>query len=90
MAKPAPSQPRPRNAAQSVAAFRSAIAKAIEDGVDADAMTLRLTLGDAANLRKDRSIPIEDISFRDGEMRLLGVKVVTGGVRDSSLDLTEG
>jgi hypothetical protein len=86
MTKTAP--PRARSATESVAMLRSAIVQALEDGVGSDDMTLRLTLGDAANLRRDRSIPVEDISFRGGEMRLLGVKVVSGGIDHSTLDLT--
>lgn len=89
MAKTATAQPRARSAAQSVAEFRGAIIQALEDGVASDDMTLRLTLGDAANLRRDRSIPVEDISFRGGEMRLLGVKVVSGGIDHSALELSE-
>ena len=90
MPRPADSRPRPRSAAEQVAAFRGAIAQALEEGVSTDSMTLRLTLGDAANLRKDRTIPIEDISFADGEMRLLGVKVVSGGITQSGLDFAQG
>lgn len=88
MAKIADTRPRTRSAAESVAAFRGAIAQALEDGVASDDMTLRLTLGDAANLRKDRSIPIADISFVGGEMRLLGVRVISGGIDRSGLDIT--
>lgn len=87
MAKTA--QTRARSAAQSVAEFRGAILQALQDGVGSDDMTLRLTLGDAANLRRDRSIPVEDISFRGGEMRLLGVKVISGGIDQSALELTD-
>lgn len=86
MAKIADTRPRTRSAAEAVAAFRGAIAQALEDGVASETMTLRLTLGDAASLRKDRSIPLEDISFAGGEMRLLGVKVVSGGIDRSGLD----
>lgn len=88
MAK-APGVQRTKTAAESVAAFRGAIAQALEDGIGADDMTLHLTLGDAACLRKDRSIPIEDISFSGGEMRLLGVKVMSGGIPASELERVE-
>ncbi len=50
-------------------------------------MTLRLTLRDASNIRRDGEIPVQDLSFTGGEMRLLNVKVVTGGVDVSKLDL---
>ena len=85
MAK-APSAPKTKTAAQSVAALRDEVAQALADGVAADDMTLHLTLGDASNMRRDRSIPIEDISFSDGEMRLLGVKVQSGGILQSGLE----
>ncbi len=84
-----PTPPRTKTAAESVAAFRGAIAQALQDGIGADDMTLHLTLGDAACLRKDRSIPIEDISFSGGEMRLLGVKVNSGGITASALEQIE-
>ena len=58
--------------------FRAAIANAQAQGAESSTMLLRLTLGDEAKLRRDRSIPLEDIRFADGEMRFLGVKIVTG------------
>lgn len=67
--------------------LRTAIEKAVEAGGRKDDMLLRLTLKDAADLKRDRSLPIEDISFSDGEMRFLGVKVTAGGVTESSLDV---
>ena len=52
-------------------------------------MTLRLTLTDASQIKRDPSVPVDDISFIDGEMRFLGVKVVQGSVATSALDLSE-
>ena len=63
------------------------IEAALLAGVEREAMTLRLTLRDASNIRRDGEIPVQDLSFTGGEMRLLQVKVVAGGVDVSKLDL---
>jgi len=68
--------------------LRELIAAAERDGVGAKKMVLRLTLGDAAELKRDRSVATHEISFSKGEMRFLGVKVVEGGISVSSLDRT--
>lgn len=49
-------------------------------------MTLRLTLSDMAALKRDRSLPMEDISFVGGTMRYLGVQIESGGVAESVLE----
>ncbi|HEX6859002.1 MAG TPA: hypothetical protein VF138_02210 [Caulobacteraceae bacterium] len=49
-------------------------------------MLLRLTHGDASELKRDRTLAVEDISFADGVMRFLGVKAELGGVTSSRLD----
>jgi len=67
--------------------FRKAIEAAELAGTSREAMTLRLTLRDASNIRRDNRIAVSDLSFAGGEMRLLHVKVVTGGVDVSMLDL---
>ncbi|HEY9236368.1 MAG TPA: hypothetical protein VIP08_15195 [Phenylobacterium sp.] len=67
--------------------FRAAIANALANGASLDEMTLRLTLRDASLLARDRTTPVEDIGYRDGLMHFLGVKVETGGVPTSTLDL---
>jgi hypothetical protein len=65
--------------------FREAIERAEADGgVRAD-MVLRLTLRDAADLKRDRSVSVEDISFTGGVMRYIGVEVAPGGVAVSGL-----
>ncbi|HWE47643.1 MAG TPA: hypothetical protein VG407_16605 [Caulobacteraceae bacterium] len=48
-------------------------------------MTLRLTHGDASLLKRDGNVALADISFIDGVMRYLGVKVEAGGVKASEL-----
>jgi hypothetical protein len=76
----------PRPAGPPAQRFRTQIDAAIADGIDLSDMTLRLTLTDLTKLKRDRSVPTADISFRDGVMRYLGVKVEHGGVTDSVLD----
>ena len=66
--------------------IRDMIAAAERDGETAATMLLHLTLGDASELKRDRSVGVHEISFRDGEMRVLGVKVTEGGISVSKLD----
>lgn len=70
--------------------FRHAIVAAQADGLGADDLTLRLTLRDESELKRDPNVKTEEISFAGGVMRFLGVKVVAGGVPISSLDRGEG
>lgn len=66
--------------------FRTAIEKAEADGASRADMVLRLTLRDVADLKRDRSVAVEDISFVGGVMRYIGVRVAPGGVAVSVLD----
>lgn len=66
--------------------FRSEIEAAVADGASVKAMTLRLTLNDGRRLRRDQSVPLEQISYLGGEMHFLGVRVMEGGVAASVLD----
>jgi hypothetical protein len=59
--------------------FRGEIAKAEESGVSREDMTLQLSLNDVSHLKRDRTLAVTDISFADGAMTFLGVKVVQGG-----------
>jgi hypothetical protein len=78
--------PRPASSAQTVAVrFRQDIEHAEARGVARVDMTLKLTLGDVNKLRRDRSLPVADISFAGGVMRYLGVAIDQGGVAESSL-----
>ncbi|HVI33356.1 hypothetical protein [Phenylobacterium sp.] len=79
--------PRPKPPAPAAVTFRNAIERAVQEGVAPDDMTLHLTLRDDADLKRDRTIAVQDISFDAGVMRFLGVKVATGGVTVSKLDL---
>ncbi len=65
--------------------FRSEIEKATGAGAAPADLLLQLTLSDASKLRRDRTILTEDLSFADGEMRYLGVKVVEGDTKASAL-----
>jgi len=65
--------------------FRAAIEQAKADGLEPSSLMLRLTLADVSRLKRDRAIPAAEISFSDGEMRYLGVKVVEGDVSTSAL-----
>jgi len=87
MARTPDAPPRPRRSAE---IFRTAIDNAVAGGAALDDMMLRLTLSDASELKRDRTLAIEDISFSEGVMRFLGVKVTPGGVTASSLDVTGG
>lgn len=49
-------------------------------------MKLRLTLGDAAKLARDPSVPLSDIAYADGAMRFMGVIVERGGIETSVLE----
>ena len=65
--------------------FRVEIAKADADGALREEMTLHLTPSDGSRLKRDPTVEISDISFKDGVMRFLGVKVVQGRVTRSLL-----
>lgn len=75
---PPPCSPR-------AARFRSQIERAEADGMARADMTLRLTHGDADLLKRDPGLAIADISFADGVMRFLGVRVEIGKVVESGL-----
>jgi len=92
MSSPADRPPIARRpAARSVAdVFTRQIEAAEQGGVDRGDMTLSLTLNDANELKRDRTLALEDISFAAGQMRFKGVKVKAGGVSASTLDLGQG
>ena len=69
--------------------FRGEIEAAIAGGVPAKKMTLRLTLNDGRRLRRDQSVPLEQISYLGGEMHFLGVLVTEGGIDASVLERPE-
>jgi hypothetical protein len=71
------------------ALFKRRIQDALTEGTAVADLTLRLTLGDARRLRRDSEVPLEAISYHDGAMHFLGVKVVEGGVEASVLERGE-
>ena len=79
--KPTPYIPRAPVATR----FRNEIEKAEGDGVARTDMTLSLTQKDVSELKRDRSVPLADISFAGGTMTYIGVSVVQGGVTTSIL-----
>jgi hypothetical protein len=80
------SRARPGVQASRPEVFRTAIEKAEAEGASRADMVLRLTLRDVADLKRDRTVPVADISFLDGVMRYVGVRVAPGGVAVSALD----
>jgi hypothetical protein len=67
--------------------FRAEIERAAMQGVALEDMTLHLTLGDVAQLKRDRAIPLADISFAGGTMTYLGVRILKGDAAPSVLRL---
>jgi hypothetical protein len=65
---------------------RLAIEQAEADGVARKAMTLRMTLRDVSELKRDPKVAMADISYGPDGMRYLGVAVDQGGVTQSTLD----
>lgn len=87
MARPTPdSRPAPSRLRSPSEVFREAIERAVGEGAERDEMLLQLTLSDASSLKRDRSLAVSDISFSDGVMRFLGVKVRPGDVTVSRLE----
>ena len=81
------SHPKPtRRRGSSAEEARLVIEQADADGVKRKVMTLRMTLRDASELKRDPKVPMADISYRDGEMTYLGVAVEQGGVTSTTLD----
>ena len=85
MARESVAQPARRGPPATV--FRTQIETAEAAGARRDDMTLRLTLNDVTALKRDRALPVTDISFAGGVMRYLGVRVEQGGVPESVLDV---
>jgi hypothetical protein len=65
---------------------RHSIEAAEADGVARKVMTLRMTLRDVSELKRDPKVATADISFGPDGMHYLGVAVEAGGVVQSTLD----
>jgi hypothetical protein len=70
--------------------LRDEIDRAEAEGVLREDMILRLTFGDVAELKRDASLALEDISFTGGVMRFLGVRIKPGGVVESVVERPAG
>jgi hypothetical protein len=78
-------QPIPPRRAAPAVHFRGEIEKAEAAGISREDMILRLTHADMSKLKLDPSLAVTDISFSEGGMRFLGVRVEGGGVPVSVL-----
>jgi hypothetical protein len=83
--KKAPRSPASYPEAARINHFREWIAAAESDGHAASDLLLRLTARDAAALKRNSDVAVNEISFVMGEMRFLGVKVQEGGVEEASV-----
>jgi hypothetical protein len=85
MSTPHPNKPARRRGTSAEEA-RLLIEAAEADGVKRAAMTLRMTLRDVSELKRDPKVPMADISYGPDGMKYLGVAVDQGGVTQSTLD----
>jgi hypothetical protein len=81
-----PHEKTPRRRGSAADEARLAIEQAEADGVARENMTLRMTLRDVSELKRDPKVGIADIAFSPEGMRYLGVMVDPGGVSLSTLD----
>jgi hypothetical protein len=82
-----PIQQKPaRRRGTSAEEARLLIEAADADGVKRAAMTLRMTLRDVSELKRDPKVPMADIAYGPDGMTYLGVAVDQGGVTQSTLD----
>jgi hypothetical protein len=85
MSTPHPQKPARRRGSSAEEA-RYLIEAADADGVKRADMTLRMTLRDVSELKRDPKVPMADISYGPDGMKYLGVAVDQGGVTQSTLD----
>jgi hypothetical protein len=85
--RPTPDQKsQPATQAFRIQQLRDLIAKAVGEGVASDDLLLRLTSRDASALKRHPAVGLTEISFLEGQMRFLGVKVQEGGVEAPLLE----
>lgn len=82
----APQKQPSRRRGSSAEEMRLLIETADADGVAREDMTLRMTLRDVSELKRDPKVPMADISYSPEGMRYLSVLVEQGGVTVSTLD----
>lgn len=80
---------KPKSPPSPAVLFGGRIQAALGDGAVADSLVLRLTLNDGRRLRRDDTVPLDQISYLGGQMHFLGVRVVEGGVTVSVLEGVE-
>ncbi|HZC15556.1 MAG TPA: hypothetical protein VE309_02235 [Caulobacteraceae bacterium] len=85
-AKTAKTQTSTTPRAPDIGDLRSAIDKAETQGIARDDMLLHLTLRDESMIKRSRSVGVDEVSFADGQMRFVGVKVVAASGGTSSLE----
>nr|QQZ48859.1 hypothetical protein JKL49_16320 [Phenylobacterium glaciei] len=68
--------------------LRAAVAKAEADGVSRDTMLLRLTFRDESLIKRSPEVGLDEVSFIDGEMRFVGVRVKVGNIPSACWTLT--
>ncbi len=66
--------------------LRTAIVRAEDEGVVRGDMLLRLTFRDASLIKRSPAVSVDEVSFANGEMRFLGVRIVAGPVALSRLE----
>lgn len=81
------SKPTPRVGGPNIADLRAAVARALEDGSNIKDLRLRLTRRQEADIKRSTEVTLDEVSFANGEMRFLGVKVLAGHIPESFLDL---
>ncbi len=79
-------QTQPMSHGPSIDDLRVAIDRAEAEGIARPDMLLRLTFRDASLIKRSPSVGVDEVSFADGHMRFLGVKIVVGPVALSSLE----
>ena len=67
--------------------FRPIIEEAIVAGVDLSHQVLQLTHGDTAKLKRDPTVRDDEISFRNGTMEFIGVRVIQGAATSGLADV---
>jgi len=85
MAAPAKTATGPTQRPNPGLTFKTKIENAKLNGIAPSALLLQLTRGDVSRLKRDPSLATGDISFVDGQMRYLEVKVSEGEVAVSDL-----
>ena len=79
-------QPPVLPASPSIADLRGAIDAALADGMKRKDLVLHLPLRDECRIKRSPDVAMEEVSFGDGGMSFLGIRVISGAVTVSMLD----